>query len=168
MNVLKDSLKRSRLINQSDKRMRINKKTGIFFLFLMLSCGQSYAQIGMYDEAVSVPIIDLVDDQMSSTYLNVMASTYARRKQNFNFYRDRMFDALEKNENSAAITYAQYALNTSMYSADVYGGLAIANERLGNLKESLKAYKKAYELGWYEAKVAIARVKQAIKQNKKH
>ncbi len=112
MNVLKDSLKRSRLINRPDKRMRINKKAGIFFLFLMLSCGQSYAQIGMYDESVSFPIIDLIDDPMSSTYLNAMASTYARRKQNFNFYRDRMFDALEKNENSAAITYAQYALNT--------------------------------------------------------
>lgn len=143
------------------------KKSVILSLFLCLSCGQSYAQIGMYDQAVSVPVIDMFDNSMSSAYLNAMASHYARKKQDFEHYRDLMYDALDKNQNVAAITYAQYALNTSMYSSDVYVGLGVANERLGNLKESLKAYKKAYKLGFYEASAAIDRVKQTIKLNKK-
>lgn len=143
------------------------KKRLIFSLFLCLSYGQSYAQVGMYDQAVSVPVISTFDDSMSSAYLNVMASNYARIKQNFEYYRNLMYDALDKNQNSAAITYAQYALNTSMYSSDVYVGLGVANERLGNLKEALKAYKKAYKLGFYEAGTAIDRVKQTIKLNKK-
>lgn len=64
------------------------KKSLIFSLFLCLSYGQSYAQVGMYDQAVSVPVISMFDDSMSSAYLNVMASNYARIKQNFEYYRN--------------------------------------------------------------------------------
>lgn len=87
------------------------KKRLIFSLFLCLSYGQSYAQVGMYDQAVSVPVISMFDDSMSSAYLNVMASNYAARtKTALKLLSCIVHDALDKDQILCTTLLLQYAL----------------------------------------------------------
>lgn len=125
------------------------------------------AQIGPYDRAARIPMVDIYDEEMMDAYLRVMVETAALRKANFEQYCDLAVEAYNDRQWNYAIYYVNMALNTRYYNGQLYYIRGYAYEQLGNLRAAKKDYKKGAQYDSREAARALQALKEQQKQRRR-
>lgn len=125
------------------------------------------AQIGPYDRAARIPMVDVYDEEMMDAYLRAMTETAALRKANFEQFCALAIEAYGKGQWNNAIHYVNHALNTRYYNGQLYYIRGYAYEQLGDLKTAKKDYKKGAQYGSREAVRALQALKERKKQRRR-
>lgn len=136
-------------------------KRGIILLVLMCTMALTgRAQVYAYDQYVKFPTRDIYDTDLMMMELNLLERTKEQRLQTFNYYTDLAVDAFTNHQWSYAILYTDKALETLYYNCDLYYVRGYSNERLGNVRQAKKDYKKGVELGSKLAEKALEELKK--------
>lgn len=122
--------------------------------------------LSMRAQAVQTPTIDLYDTNMMNMYAWSYAQTYHARKQNYEYYVGKAFDAAKNEQWPYVITLVSNALNTGFWNADLYWLRGIAYENCGYLKDAKKDYKRSKRKGSSYAASSLARLKEKMKKQK--
>ena len=133
------------------------------------ACAIALGSWAQYGEAIQFPTADLYDSGMMNGLTRAYAETYGMRQRIFNEYVEMAFQAWENKHWSKVVRYVDGALDTGLWSEDLYYMRGFAYEQMGNVKAAKKNYKEGKRLGSYEAAKALENLLQRERQyrNKK-
>ncbi len=136
-------------------------KRGIILLVLMCTMALTgRAQVYAYDQYVKLPTRDIYDTDLMEMEMALLQKTMEQRKELFYMYANAAIEAFGADDWSYAIYYTDKALETHYYNCDLYYVRGYSNERLGNVRQAKKDYKKGVELGSKLAEKALEELKK--------
>jgi hypothetical protein len=133
------------------------------FVSLLMICTalQVSAQI------VQIPVMSMYDDNSVSQYIGAVREHANQVGPLFNAYRDVAYECWNKRDYSGFLVYSAKALDTGLWSTELYYDRGQAYEFLGYYKEAKDEYKYAYKNGYSSARYKISEMKEKIKEAKR-
>lgn len=136
-------------------------------LLIILTTGSlavsATAQVYAYDSWAQLPTTSLYDTDLMNMYVQKLAETAARRKENYHRYSDLAVEAYNNKQWNNVIYYVNEALSTLYYSGTLYYIRGYAFEQLGDFRAAKKDYRKGEKYECIEA----ARALESLKARKK-
>ena len=97
-------------------------------------------------------------------YMQAQAARDAYLEKRYDEYTGYAYKALKRGNRYDFIYYSNIALETGLYSSQLYYDRGAAFEYLKDYKRAKKEYKKAYKHGYYEAYYALEKLKKLRKR----
>jgi tetratricopeptide (TPR) repeat protein len=139
----------------------IKKKCVLMMAMACMASAKSWAQ---YDGPVIFPTTELYDSGAMNAYVRALAETASRRKENYEFFADKAFEAFHDRQWWDVVSYVGHALDTKYYDGELYYIRGYAYEELGMLNAAKKDYRKGVRYGSRYAAEALAELKEKMKR----
>lgn len=143
----------------------MGKKQLIGVMMCLMSLGAE-AQTYAGDTWAQLPTADLYDTGVMNMSLSAYAEMAAQRQRMCHYYTNEALSAFKEKRWYDVINYSSHAIDL-----DPNGGLffirGAAYESLGYLKEAKTDYKRSKRKHFAQAKIALQRVKDTMKQQRK-